>query len=439
MKKKINKMMILIATVTILLTMVLITVVYYDLFRKQVLEDLKSYGSLLKSCSSVEEIEANGAPVESDLRLTLINGDGQVLYDNEADSVAMGNHSSRPEIREAMQDGEGEAVRNSETLSRATFYYAIRLEDGSILRLSKDARSIYSIFSQALPMMVGIFVVLLVLCMVAARVLTTKLVAPIEKLAQNIGECTEMQTYEELTPFMSMIRKQHEDIMKNAKMRQEFSANVSHELKTPLTSISGYAELIETGMASEQDVVRFAHGIRNSAERLLTLINDIIRLSELDSPEEEAVFEPLNLYELADNCVNMLQISAEKHQVTIALKGEKCEINGNRQMIEELLYNLCDNAIRYNNVDGRVDVMVCRGKENRVVLEVKDTGIGIPREHQERIFERFYRVDKSRSKSTGGTGLGLAIVKHIIARHGAKMELESEEGKGTDIRVIFAK
>lgn len=237
MKKKINKMMILIATVTILLTMVLITVVYYDLFRRQVLEDLKSYGSLLKSCSSVEEIKENGVPVESDLRLTLIGSDGQVLYDNEADSVAMGNHASRPEIQEAMRDGEGEAVRNSETLSQSTFYYAIRLEDGSILRLSKDARSIYSIFSQALPMMVGIFVVLLVLCMVAARVLTTKLVAPIEKLAQNIGECTEMQTYEELTPFMTMIRKQHEDIMKNARMRQEFSANVSHELKTPLTSM----------------------------------------------------------------------------------------------------------------------------------------------------------------------------------------------------------
>ena len=166
MKKKINKMMILITTVTILLTMVLITVVYYDLFRRQVLEDLKSYGALLKSCSSVEEIEANGAPVESDLRLTLINGDGQVLYDNEADSVAMGNHSSRPEIREAMQDGEGEAVRNSETLSRSTFYYAIRLEDGSILRLSKDARSIYSIFSQALPMMAGT-------AMVAARMAST--------------------------------------------------------------------------------------------------------------------------------------------------------------------------------------------------------------------------------------------------------------------------
>ena len=436
MKKKINKMMILIATVTILLTMVLITVVYYDLFRRQVLEDLKSYGSLLKSCSSIEEIEANGAPVESDLRLTLINGDGQVLYDNEADSVAMGNHSSRPEIREAMQDGEGEAVRNSETLSRSTFYYAIRLEDGSILRLSKDARSIYSIFSQALPMMVGIFVVLLVLCMVAARVLTTKLVAPIEKLAQNIGECTEMQTYEELTPFMSMIRKQHEDIMKNARMRQEFSANVSHELKTPLTSISGYAELIETGMASEQDTVRFAHGIHNSANRLLTLINDIIRLSELDGTEQEADTELLNLHEMAKNCVEMLSMSAEKHNVTIALSGTECYVTANRQMMEELLYNLCDNAIRYNNLGGSVDVQTY-AREDHTYLIVKDTGIGISKEHQERIFERFYRVDKSRSKSTGGTGLGLAIVKHIIAKSHANLELESEPGKGTTIKVVF--
>ena len=436
MKKKINKMMILIATVTILLTMVLITVVYYDLFRRQVLEDLKSYGSLLKSCSSVEEIKENGVPVESDLRLTLIGSDGQVLYDNEADSVAMGNHASRPEIQEAMRDGEGEAVRNSETLSQSTFYYAIRLEDGSILRLSKDARSIYSIFSQALPMMVGIFVVLLVLCMVAARVLTTKLVAPIEKLAQNIGECTEMQTYEELTPFMTMIRKQHEDIMKNARMRQEFSANVSHELKTPLTSISGYAELIETGMASEQDTVRFAHGIHNSANRLLTLINDIIRLSELDGTEEEADTELLNLHEMAQNCVEMLKMSAEKRNVTIALNGTECYVTANRQMMEELLYNLCDNAIRYNNPGGSVDVQTY-AREGHTYLVVKDTGIGISKEHQERIFERFYRVDKSRSKSTGGTGLGLAIVKHIIAKSHAELQLESEPGKGTTIRVIF--
>ena len=434
MKKKINKMMILIATVTILLTMVLITVVYYDLFRRQVLEDLKSYGLLLSNCSSVEEIEQSGVPVESDLRLTIIGSDGRVLYDNEADSVAMGNHSSRPEIREAMQDGEGEAVRNSETLSRSTFYYAIRLADGSILRLSKDARSIYSIFSQALPMMAGIFIVLLILCMVAAKVLTAKLIAPIEKLAENIGECTEMQTYEELTPFMVMIRKQHEDIMKNARMRQEFSANVSHELKTPLTSISGYAELIETGMASEQDTVRFAHGIHNSANRLLTLINDIIRLSELDGTEGEADTELLDLHEMAQNCVEMLSMSAEKHDVTIALSGTECYVTANRQMMEELLYNLCDNAIRYNNPGGSVDVQTY-AREDHTYLIVKDTGIGIFKEHQERIFERFYRVDKSRSKSTGGTGLGLAITKQLVDKMDGSIELKSKAGVGTTVIV----
>ena len=441
MKKKMNRMFVVISLVAIILTTGLITVVYYNLFRGQVLADLKDYLVVMQEAAEAGDgLEALGARlVEREIRVTLIEPSGEVIFDNEVNKDALENHLSRPEIKEALDSGEGESVRKSETLSRNTFYYAVKLQDGRILRVAKEAGSIVSIFSSVFPTIVWILAALILLSLGMAHFLTRKLLVPIENLAENMDGTVDAAEYEELSPFISMIQEQHQDIMKNAQMRQEFTANVSHELKTPLTSISGYAELIETGMASEQDVVRFAHGIRNSAERLLTLINDIIRLSELDSPEEEAVFEPLNLYELADNCVNMLQISAEKHQVTIALKGEKCEINGNRQMIEELLYNLCDNAIRYNNVDGRVDVMVCRGKEGRVVLEVKDTGIGIPREHQERIFERFYRVDKSRSKSTGGTGLGLAIVKHIIARHGAKMELESEEGKGTDIRVIFAK
>ena len=432
MKKKINKMMILIATVTILLTMVLITVVYYDLFRRQVLEDLKSYGSLLKSCSSVEEIKENGVPVESDLRLTLIGSDGQVLYDNEADSVAMGNHASRPEIQEAMRDGEGEAVRNSETLSQSTFYYAIRLEDGSILRLSKDARSIYSIFSQALPMMVGIFVVLLVLCMVAARVLTTKLVAPIEKLAQNIGECTEMQTYEELTPFMTMIRKQHEDIMKNARMRQEFSANVSHELKTPLTSISGYAEMIENGMAKEEDVQRFAATIHREAGRLLNLISDIIRLGQLDEDQTPVSHAPVELRAIAQECLETLTPAAEKKGIAMTVEGPETIVRGDRNSLWELIYNLMDNAIRYNRVNGSVEVRLSEHK-----VSVSDTGIGIAPEHQERIFERFYRVDKSHSRATGGTGLGLSIVKHVAERHGARISLESTVGVGTTITVEF--
>ncbi len=226
------------------------------------------------------------------------------------------------------------------------------------------------------------------------------------------------------------------DMMENAKMRQEFTANVTHELKTPLTSISGYAELIENGMASETDIIRFAQGIHANANRLIILINDIIRLSELDSDEDEVVTEELDLYEMAAACVEMLEPSAEKHHVTISLKGEHCRIKANRMMIEELLYNLCDNAIRYNNTNGSVEVNVERDRDY-VVLTVSDTGIGISKEHQERIFERFYRVDKSRSKSTGGTGLGLAIVKHIIVKHHAKLEVESEVGKGTVMKVLF--
>ena len=437
MKKKINRKLVLIATLAIFFTMLLITVVYYDLFRRQVFEDLRAYTMILTEYEDMSQIrEVSDKLEEYEMRVTLVGEDGQVLFDSEADSASMENHGERPEIVEAMETGEGQAVRNSETLSENTFYYAVRLENGSVLRIAKDAGSIYSIFGRALPSLFMVLLALIVLCMVLAHYLTSKLIAPIERLAENLDESNDGTDYEELTPFISMIKEQHEDIMKNARMRQEFTANVSHELKTPLTSISGYAELIETGMASEEDMVRFAHGIHSSANRLLTLINDIIRLSELDGTEEEVSFERLNLYQLADTCVEMLALNAEKHKVTIRLSGTECYITGNKQMIEELLYNLCDNAIRYNNEGGSVSVEVYP-KHGQTVLTVRDTGIGIPKEHQERIFERFYRVDKSRSKSTGGTGLGLAIVKHIIAKHNAKMELASEVGKGTTITVIF--
>ena len=437
MKRKINKMLVLIATLAIFLTMLLITIVYYDLFRRQVMEDLHSYAMLLKDYTNTEEIQCISVQSDEDnLRVTLVDAGGQVKFDSEADKQTMENHSQRPEIVEALEKGEGQAVRNSQTLSQNTFYYAVQLQDGSVLRVSKDAKSIYSIFAKALPSLLAIFAILITLCLVMAHFLTGKLITPIERLAENMDEEEETADYEELTPFIHMIRSQHQDIMKSARMRQEFTANVSHELKTPLTSISGYAELIETGMASETDVVRFAHGIHNSANRLLTLINDTIRLSELDDTEQKVVFERLNLHEMAHTCVEMMSMSAEKHDVDIAMSGEECYINGNKQMIEELLYNLCDNAIRYNNAGGSVAVETYF-RDGHTCLVVRDTGIGIPKEHQERIFERFYRVDKSRSKSTGGTGLGLAIVKHIIARHHAELQLESEPGKGTMIKVIF--
>lgn len=438
MKKKINQMLVLIATLAIFLTMVLITLVYYDLFRRQVMEDLEAYAVMIGRNGDIETVGQMSDRLEREaLRITIVGSDGEVYFDSEADLMQMENHGERPEIMEALANGEGQDVRNSKTLSQNTFYYAVRLEDGNVLRVAKDAGSIYSIFIRAIPSIAVILGVLVLICLAVAHFLTIRLMRPIEQLAENLDEYNDKTDYEELTPFVTMIKEQHQDIIKSARIRQEFTANVSHELKTPLTSISGYAELIETGMASESDVVRFAHGIHNSANRLLTLINDIIRLSELDGAEQEIVMEHVNLYELAGACVEMLTMNAEKHDVTISLHGKECFVQGNKQMLEELLYNLCDNAIRYNNPAGRVDVQVY-AKGNQTCLEVRDTGIGIPKEHQDRIFERFYRVDKSRSKSTGGTGLGLAIVKHIIARHDAQLELESDAGKGTTIRVIFA-
>lgn len=442
MKKKINRMFVMISVFAIVLTTILITIVYYSLFHTQVTADLKDCSELLREAESVGAgwDQIGGGLAVQGIRVTLVDVQGNVIYDNEADSGKLENHLDRPEIREAFETGEGESMRNSETLSHNTFYYAVRTEEGNVLRIAKDAGSIYSIFSSVIPTILWILAALILLSLGMAHFLTRKLIVPIENLAENIDSYVDSAQYEELTPFIAMIQEQHKDIIKNAKIRQEFTANVSHELKTPLTSISGYAELIETGMASEQDVARFAHGIRSSSNRLLTLINDIIRLSELDSGEAETPFEDLNLYELAETCVEMVRMNADKHRVAITLEGYECHINGNKQMIEELLYNLCDNAIRYNNEGGRVEVRVFREKgiSSRVVLAVKDTGIGIPKEHQDRIFERFYRVDKSRSKSTGGTGLGLAIVKHIVAKHGATMELHSEVGKGTEIKVLFA-
>lgn len=437
MKKKINRMLVLTATLAIISTLLLVTIVYYDLFRHQVMDDLRAYTMMMGEVSTEDEIEDLGLELDRyGIRMTLIESDGQVLFDSEADMNQMGNHIERPEIIKAMSEGEGQAVRRSETLSQNTFYYAVRMENGNVLRFSKNAGSIYSVFGKALPSIFMVLILLFILCMILTHFFTKKLIQPIVKLAENLDDGGDVSGYEELKPFINMIEEQHQDIMKNAMVRQEFTANVSHELKTPLTSISGYAELIETGMASEEDITRFAHGIHSSAKRLLTLINDIIRLSELDGTNEEVPFERLNLYELADTCVEMLTLNAEKHDVTISMSGRECYINGNKQMIEEVLYNLCDNAIRYNNAGGRVRVEVRQGDQG-VVLRVADTGIGIQKEHQERIFERFYRVDKSRSKSTGGTGLGLAIVKHIIVRHNAKIELESEAGRGTTITVVF--
>ena len=438
MKKKINVQFMIIASLAILSTLGLVIGTFYELFKNQVFEDLRTYTYILKNIVELESVEENNSRSIDNLRITIVNRDGTVSYDSTVDTNSMDNHSNRPEIQKALKNGEGEAIRKSETLQNSTFYYAVLMENGSVLRVAREADNIISIFANVAPVMIEITVMLIMLCLVLSHFLTKSIVKPIEQMAQDMEHMKTVKTYEELQPFVTMINRQHEDIVRNANMRQDFTANVSHELKTPLTSISGYAELIENGMASEADVQRFSKEIHKNAKRLLTLINDIIKLSELDAIENSIYFEKVNLYDMAETCVNMLQVNAEKHNVSLLFSGTPCTITANKDMIEELMYNLCDNAIRYNVPEGMVWLEV-KEEYGKVVLRVKDTGIGIPAEHQERIFERFYRVDKSRSKSTGGTGLGLAIVKHIVAKHEAKIELNSEVGKGTEITIYFEK
>lgn len=437
MKRKINARLVFLSILAIFATMFCITMVYYELFSKQIMGNLEIYSNFIREYNTMEEIISAGERNRDDgVRVTLIGAEGKVIYDSATDSDGMDNHGDRPEIMQALESGVGTDVRISETLDQSTYYYAVRLSEDMVLRVSEESENIFSFFFSAIPTLLVIGGILAVMSLLFAQVLTDNLVEPIEKLAEHLDDGENITYYEELEPFIQMIRKQHLDLLHSAKMRQEFTANVSHELKTPLTSISGYAELIEAGMGTEEDTRRFAAGIHKSATRLLTLINEIIRLSELDVSKGEVEQERLNLLVMANACTEMLQISAQKHGVSISVEGEDCYIMGNRTMMDELLYNLVDNAIRYNYENGKVHVRVHQ-EENRVILTVSDTGIGISKEHQERIFERFYRVDKSRSKSTGGTGLGLAIVKHILVSHDAKLELTSEPGHGTTMKVIF--
>ncbi len=439
MRKKLYIVLVEIATLAILVTLICVSFLFYIGFEKQVLGDLelttRTYS--LMSPEQIEKMEENEY-LQKNIRVSIITPDGEVIYDNNANIGKMDNHLDREEIKEALETGTGQAVRKSTTLEKSLYYHAVLLEDGNILRAAREVNNILSIFYNSVPVIFVMVVVLFLLCMVIAGYFTRKLLEPIEYLANNLDEDKRIETYSELTPFMNTIYKQHEDIIKSARMRQDFTANVSHELKTPLTSISGYSELIENGMATDDDIRRFAKEIHKNSSRLLTLINDIIRLSELDATDVSHTFEPINLYSIAETCVNMLQINAEKHQVTLTFEGEPAEVMSTKEMMEELVYNLCDNAIRYNNENGTVHVSL-KEEEDKVVLSVKDTGIGIPKDHQERVFERFYRVDKSRSKSTGGTGLGLAIVKHIVVQSNAEIELYSEKGIGTEIKIIFPK
>lgn len=439
MKKKLYTRMTIISIIVMLATMIVTVGIFYNLFREQIIEDLKTHVHILKSTEAVlDYIEEDFDPKIDNLRITVIDSAGNVQYDSNADIGSMDNHGSRPEVHDALINGEGKSVRKSNTLDKNTYYYAECLDDGQIIRVAKEAGNLWQFCIKILPVLIVELVLAVAICIVAARFLARRLVKPIELLAQNLDSDVTMETYEEMKPFLDKIHSQHKALKKSTNMRQEFTANVSHELKTPLASISGYAELIETGMAKEEDIQHFASEIHKNSIRLLALINDIIELSHLDVMDHEMSTQPVSLNEEVVNCVDMLQMHAEKHQISIMTdRIEKdCIIDANQEMIKEVVYNLCDNAIRYNKPEGHVWVSVFR-EHGKTVLQVKDDGIGIPEEEQKRIFERFYRVDKARSKKTGGTGLGLAIVKHISEQHNAEITIDSKVEQGTTISLIF--
>lgn len=430
----------MIAALAIVVTALSAMLVYYNILKEQVFGDLKAYAHVIELlniddlAAGIEKDPYN--PIDDDLRITLIGTDGEVLYESLLNKDEMDNHNERPEIIEAREKGEGEAVRYSATSGTHTFYYAERLQNGNVLRIGRDSVSVNRIMVNTLVIVLVIALGILFVCMGISHYLTKKLVEPIEKLATNIMLVDENNVYEEIRPFVNTIKEQHINIINNAQLRQEFTANVSHELKTPLTAISGYAELIGNGMTGKEDTIRFSNEIHSNANRLLSLINDIIKLSELDEADHQMEMEKIDLYKLAENCVQMMQVTAEKQGIRLTLQGESAMTMANKGLMDEVFYNLCSNAIRYNKPGGSVTVTVGT-KDERPFLSVADTGIGIPKECQERVFERFYRVDKSRSKSTGGTGLGLAIVKHIVAQHNAALHLDSELDKGTTIEIVF--
>ena len=430
MRKKINRRFIGITLFSIFVTTLVMTVVFYVQTKKQVYSDLRIVADLL------EDGNAGGVSAEA-LRITLIDTDGTVVFASYAKDKELENHLDRPEIIEAMNSGEGEGVRMSDTLSESVFYYAKRLDNGQVLRVGRETHSVLALLVSALPVIVGMALLLAGICLFLSHYLTAAIVKPIEEMAGDIDHIRENDGYPELIPFAQKIRMQHEEILSSANIRQEFTANVTHELKTPLAAISGYAELMEAGLANEKDIKHFSGEIRKSAARLLNLINDIIRLSQLDAGNAKEILEVVNLDEIAGESVEMLSVNAAKNNVRMEYEGTaNAKVRIGKELAQELVYNLIENAIRYNRPGGSVYVRV-KEDEDAVRLCVEDTGIGIPAKHQARIFERFYRVDKSRSKELGGTGLGLAIVKHICSLTDGELVLDSKPDRGTKITVSW--
>lgn len=386
-----------------------------------------------------------------DVRLTLIAPDGEVLYDSEATAAEMGNHADRAEVKQALADGEGESERTSSTLGNTSVYHAIRLETGDVLRLSVDRASLASLFAREIWILLAVIVAIIALSWGVSRVLARRIVKPILSIDPADPGASGDEVYSEIVPMVRRLDEQQRTLKRQMaelrsadEMRQEFTANVTHELKTPLASISGAAELIRDGIARPEDVPDFAGRICDESARLSDLVTDILTLSRLDESERRGdrgavgSVEPCDLAAICHDVAERMSDEAADREVSVSVSGTPVAVLGNARLLDELVHNLCDNAIRYNHPGG--SVLMTTGVElEHPYVRVADDGQGIAEEEQDKVFERFYRVDASRSRESGGTGLGLAIVKHAAAFHDATVEVDSALGKGTAITVRFPK
>ena len=436
MRKKIQSSMILVITLTMLIAYGITTLVVYRQTIRIMEGEVRQEADYINVAldTSGESYLKTMDNVHVDTRITLIDPDGKVKYDSKEDDVTLQNHKNRPEVKAALKNGSGQDIRESNTLNKEMFYYAVKLENGDILRVSKTVDTAFRTAMKVFPAMGLIALIMLVFAGILVKWQVTRLIRPINRL--DLENPLENDVYEELTPLLQSIDKQNKEKDAVANMRKEFSANVSHELKTPLTSISGYAEIMKSGLVKPEDMKGFAERIYNEARRLITLVEDIIKLSKLDEGNVQLEKEEVDLYKLTREILTRLSPQAAKRKVHVEVTGEPVEYVGIRQILDEMIYNICENAIKYNKEGGKLIVWVGNTLQGKKVC-VTDTGIGIPENETDRIFERFYRVDKSHSKETGGTGLGLSIVKHGAMLHGAKIHVDSKLGEGTKIELIF--
>ena len=438
MRNRIQKSMIFVVTMSLLISYILVTLVIYrqalDIRRSELVQEAGYIRAAIEI--SGEEYFGTMDKVSKRTRVTWIDKDGKVLYDTGNDQETLANHKSRKEFKEALANGSGQDIRMSDSKGQEMYYYALKMDDSSVLRVSRGMDTVWNTAFMILPYMIAIGVMMACVAWFMTRHQVKRLIAPINNL--DLEEPLENDVYEELHPLLERIDRQNKEKAAIEQIRREFSANVSHELKTPLTSISGYAEIMMNGLVRAEDIPGFSKRIYKEARRLITLVEDIIKLSKLDEESVELEKEDVELYELTREIVSRLSPQCSEKKISVALSGEPVFCHGIRQILDEMIYNICENAIKYNKEGGKLTVWVGNTLQGKKIC-VTDTGIGIPENETDRIFERFYRVDKSHSKAIGGTGLGLSIVKHGVTFLGGTLKMLSEEGKGTEITMTFPK